>query len=401
MPRVLVVTHNWLPSFDSQVKRVANLLRYLPGTGWSPHVLTDASGQDAMQLSDDEISRSPALKAVAEFPIARTPSAMEDAGLAAVRQFGIGAVLSMCPPFPTHEAAGEIARRAGVPWVALLDDLDALYVGPADGRSMMERRRASTRARTSLRDVWRVAAGTPRTLAHLRESFGVEGDIVMPAFDPEDRRVAPHREQGAPLRIVHAGPLDRVTQAPLALFDGLDALLAEQPAGRVRLDIVGSGIEPFLRARLEGRACAGSVHIVERLEPNELLRLQRESDLLVALQRTDAVALALGGTTRAPAEVVELLPAARPIVLVGDDETSMDWEIIRNAGVGTQASDAIELAAVLSRFLAELESAGAIAYAGDDAAVAKLSATEQVKRVAALLDAASAERFGSWQRARQ
>ena len=37
---------------------------------------------------------------------------------------------------------------------------------------------------------------------------------------------------------------------------------------------------------------------------------------------------------------------------------------------------------------------------GDDALIARYGAPEQAKRLGALLDAASAERFGSWQRAR-
>src|SRR5438105_4253264 len=40
MPRVLVVTYQWLPMFNVGVKHVANLCRYLPAAGWDPHILT-------------------------------------------------------------------------------------------------------------------------------------------------------------------------------------------------------------------------------------------------------------------------------------------------------------------------------------------------------------------------
>ncbi|MEO7454928.1 MAG: hypothetical protein ABIY52_01605, partial [Gemmatimonadaceae bacterium] len=316
MPRVLVVTHDWLPGFDAEVKRVANLCRYLPATGWSPHILTtNGPRPNDLTLSDDEIARSPSLKFAASLPVTRAPGSMSDAGLAAVRQFGIGAVMSVCPPALDHVAGGEIARRAGIPWVALFDDLDELYIGPADGRSSLERRRAASQARSWLRDVWRVGAGTARTLEYLRQSFDVEGDVVAPAFDPDERRLAPHRDPSAPMRIVHAGAIDRVTQTPTVLFDALDALVATEPEARdaVQLDVLESGIDEFLRARLAGRACEPMVRLHARVEPCEVARMQRESDLLVTLHREDPIARALGGDTRAATELVELFCAARPI----------------------------------------------------------------------------------------
>lgn len=383
---------------------MANLCRYLPTTSWSPHILTTETPREgAVSLSDDEVERSPSLKGAAQLPVVRAKQNAADAGLAAVRQFGIGAVLSVCPPAADHVTGGEIARRAGIPWVALFDDLDTFYIGPADGRSGMERHRAKAQSATLLRDVWRVGAGTARSLDYLREQFDVEGDVVMPAFDPEERRVAPHREAGAPMRIVHAGAVDRVTQTPTVLLDALDAMVESDAMARdrVRLDIVGSGMDAFLAERLAGRACEGMVQLRERVEPAEVSRMQREADVLVTLHRDEPVARALDGATRAPDELIEMLPAARPIVLVGDDGSGLVWELIRDTGVGARAGDALELARVLGQFRADLETSGSIAFQGEEAAIARLSATEQVKRVAALLDAASASRFGSWQRARR
>ncbi len=404
MPRVLVVTHDWLPGYDPEIKRVANLCRYLPTTSWSPHILTrDASHAAAMTLTDEEVEQSPTLKHAATVPVSRAAEDLADAGVAAVRQFGIGAVLSVCPPAADHDAGGEVARRAGIPWVALFDELDDFYIGPADLRSRLERRRAGAHARRCLRDVWRVGAGTTRALDYLRTEFGVEGDVVMPAFDPDDRRVAPHRDPAAPLRVVHAGAIDRITQAPVVLFEALDAMIERDPSARdaVRLDVIGSGIDDLLAQRLAGRACAAMVTLVPRMEPREVVRVQREADVLVSLYRDEPVARALGGATRAATELVELLPAARPIVLVGGDDDTLAMQMIRGTNTGRWAGDALELSSVLSDHLAELRRAGVVAFDGDESAIARLSATEQVKRVATLLDAASAERFGSWKRARR
>ena len=64
------------------------------------------------------------------------------------------------------------------------------------------------------------------------------------------------------------------------------------------------------------------------------------------------------------------------------------------------SKDAEALLAILRRYLAELRDTGVIAFSGDEAAIARYGAPEQAKRLGALLDSASAERFGSWQRAK-
>ena len=77
MPRVLVVTYQWLPLFNAGVKHVATLCRYLPGTGWEPHVLTKdwsegAAPEDAwLAMSEQPIDDSPALKHAATLPVVR------------------------------------------------------------------------------------------------------------------------------------------------------------------------------------------------------------------------------------------------------------------------------------------------------------------------------------------
>jgi hypothetical protein len=403
MPRVLIVMQDWLPSYDLAIKRVANLCRYLPVAGWSPHILTPAAAAEGVTtLTPEEIERSPVLRFAEALPRALAHGSLAEAGLATVRQAGIGAVLSLCPPSEMAIAGGEIARRAVIPWVALVDDLDALYIGPADGRSTLERRRATAQTRTWLANMWRVAAGTPRSLTYLREAFGVDGDVVLPAFDPEDRKLAPHRDPSLPLRIVHAGPIDRISQVPTQLFDALDALLDQDAGARdlVRLELLGSGLDSYLRQRLDGRDCASMVSFTERIDPWEALRVQREADVLVVLSREEPMARALGEQARTPMEIVELLPATRPIILLNDDGDSVAASLLRDTGAGTHAGDALDLARLLTSFLAELHSSGRVSFHGDDSAIAKYSAIEQVRRLTMLLDAASAERFGSWQRAR-
>jgi hypothetical protein len=159
-------------------------------------------------------------------------------------------------------------------------------------------------------------------------------------------------------------------------------------------------MDALLRQRLSGRACASMVSFTERIDPWEALRIQREADVLVMLSREEPIARALGAQARAPIEIVELLPAMRPIILLNDDGSSLAAGLLRETGAGMHAQDALDLARMLEACIAELRSAGSVAFHGDDAAIAKYSAIEQVRRLTMLLDAASAERFGSWQRAK-
>src|SRR3954469_18011479 len=84
MPRVLVVTYQWLPLFNAGVKHVANLCRYLPSTGWEPHILTKdwsegPAPEDAwLGMTEQPIDASPSLKHAATIPVVRAPYALRD-----------------------------------------------------------------------------------------------------------------------------------------------------------------------------------------------------------------------------------------------------------------------------------------------------------------------------------
>ena len=460
MPRVLVVTYQWLPLFNAGVKHVATLCRYLPSTGWEPHVLTKdwsegPAEEDAwLGMSDQPIEASPALQNASTIPATRAPYALRDnrwlrrherleseasesgglgaraierrmlkaaypfyghypdahrgwvepavaAGLTAVRQYGIGAVLSVCPPATAHLVGGEIARRAGIAWVTMFADLSTFYVGSGDGRTRADRRRHRTLNRQWLQGASRAACTSPGMSEYVRDTYGIDGDVVVVPFDPEERRVPPHRATDAPLRVVHTGTIRPEADQPQVLFDALDQMLASgsMDAGAIRVDIVGSHCEGELAEILRDRACAPIVHLIENVSPAEAVRMQREADLLVVFKRQDSVALATNGAISYPAKIFEYLNALRPTIAIAADPSGFVGRLLSETNAGQTAEDAPSLAAVLTDYLTELRERGRVSFRGDEAAIARYSGPEQAKRLAVLLDAASAERFGSWQRA--
>ena len=462
MPRALVVAYPWLPLFNGGVKYVATLSRFLPAAGWEPLILTRDWGETPtpddveLGLTSQPIDATPSLKNAATLPTVRASYVERDnrwlrwharftaerdahaplsahaigrqgltavyplyghypdthrgweesavrAGMLAVRQYGISAVLSVCPTATAHIVGGEIARQAGIPWVVLFTDLASFYTGPGDGRSWYARQLHGALARRWLKGAARSACATPRMVDYVRNNYGIEGEVVVMPFDPDERKVAPHRQVGAPLRVVHTGAIRPDNSQPRLLFDALDLCLATNAAAATSIivELVGSGCDAELLSQLDGRPCAPMVRVTPMVVPTEAVRMQRDSDVLLLLTPTAPAAVEGFGGQRGLGSLFEYLNASRPVVAVGGGAGDDVRRLLAETRVGDVADDAETLAAMLTRYSEEITATGSIAFAPDEAAIARYGAPEQARRLGALLDGASAERFGSWQRARR
>jgi len=317
------------------------------------------------------------------------------AGVAAVRQYGMGAVVSFSSPASAHIVGGEIARQAELPWIPIFANLDSFRVGAGDGRTARRRMEHRVMAKRWLRGASHVAAVTPEMVEHLQAAYGVAGDAIAAPFDPEERRMPPRREKGAPVRLVHVGRMAEGLPGIDLLADALDVLLLEgkAAAAALRVELVGSGQESALRSRLADRPAGVLCTITGRVPPGESLRLQRDADLLLL---TD---LACGDPLAPHALALpEMLAARRPIVHLSTGAGGHAERVLAEGGGGTSVTTSTELAACLGAALDEVQLRGELAFNGDEAAVLRHSGVEQARRLAGLLDAASVGRFGSWQR---
>jgi hypothetical protein len=283
----------------------------------------------------------------------------------------------------------------------LFADLSVFYQGPGDGRTWRERRKQKTLNRQWLKGASRAACTSPGMSEYVCDTFGIDGELVVAPYDPEERRVPPHRAPDAPLRVVHTGGLRPDVDHPAVLFDALDQLLASGSldVDALRVDLVGSGCETELADLLRGRTCASMVQIVDYVSPSEAVRMQREADVLLLFARSDAIAEATGVALTYPSKIFEYLNALRPTIALAADPSGFVGRLLSETNGGQTAEDAPSLSAVLLDYVTELRERGRIAFRGDETAIARYGAQEQAKRLASLLDAASAERFGSWQRA--
>ena len=205
------------------------------------------------------------------------------------------------------------------------------------------------------------------------------------------------------MRLVHTGAIRPDDDGPGLLFDALDVCIAASSVAKTSIvvELVGSGCDEFLMAKLNGRPCAAMVHVTPMVAPAEAVRLQRESDVLLLFPPAPSAARVDGGMQRGLGSLVEYLNAGRPIVAASADAGDDVRRLLAETRAGDVADGAGSLAAMLARYVEELSGAGSIAFAPDEAAIGRYGAPEQAKRLGALLDAASAERFGSWQRARR
>ena len=168
------------------------------------------------------------------------------AGMRARAAGPVDAVLSSSPPITGHLAAGRLARRMGVPWVA---DFRDPWIGNAFARPLPAPHRLVQREleRWIVENATRVVLATERMLEQFASRYPDHRDrlVHLPnGYDLAELEAAPdgsraEARQGT-FRIVYAGSVygDR----ELSVFlDGVELLLARRPDLReaLRVDFVG------------------------------------------------------------------------------------------------------------------------------------------------------------------
>jgi glycosyltransferase involved in cell wall biosynthesis len=233
MKRVLVVAYLFPPAAGAGVQRTLKFVKYLPGEGWDPVVLTTASTmypvRDTGLLAEipdraaivrawdppplrwlarglDGVGLT-GLRDVAGWPddaLAWLPGALF-AGIRAARRHDVDAIFTTAAPFTAHLLGGALHRLTGLPWIA------------------------------DFRDEWAdnpYMAGSPRALRalsrHLENRVCTTADRVTVAADYFQLEGA---TRGEPHRLTITNGVDE---------DDLPRRPARPPADRMRLSFVGT-----------------------------------------------------------------------------------------------------------------------------------------------------------------
>ena len=306
--------------------------------------------------------------------------------LALIERESVDAILSLCPPATAHVVAAEVARRSGLPWVAQFDDLYSFHLERqrrAEWRPYTDRRH-----RAWMRHATVAGAITPAMLAYVRRTYGVDGEVVVVGYDP-DETPSIRRERHGRLRVAYTGSIYPGDQRPDLLFAALERVIRDRGGAVPPLELVfaGTGRDAELQASLAGfPAAARACRFVGRVPPDEALRLQRDADVLVLLNCTNPSPEE--GTLSYPAKTFEYLNAGRPILALPRDPGAWGDRLLETTRAGTTAESADAAAAVLARWLDEWERTGAISYQGDRGEIERYSQPRQAAVLGSLLDRA-------------
>jgi hypothetical protein len=259
------------------------------------------------------------------------------------RRAGAGAdlVLASCLPYETAVAGARLAAELGTPWVADLEDpwaLDEMRIYPTEVHRALELRRM----RAALGNASAVIMCAEEAAVRVRRALpNLSGRVagIPIGFEAGDFEDAPQGHDGDALRIVHTGSmhtdfglrqretrqirrilggtfpgLDVLTRSHVFLIEAIEALMAQEPAlrGRIELHLAGQ--------LTEGDRAVAAPHAFVRtpglLSHRDTVALMRSADLLF-LPMHD-----LPPGTRAgliPYKTYEYLAAERPILAAVPD----------------------------------------------------------------------------------
>jgi hypothetical protein len=206
-----------------------------------------------------------------------------------------------------HIAAGMIARRTGIPWVAEFQD-PLLHGDWSRGKMAHKAFALAERyvcARAS-RVVFLTEEAKRRAAA--RTSLGDRGRCIYPGAEPPPD-LPPPRHKGVLLRFAHLGSFGG-SRNPAVLLEAARLLLGERPelAGTVRFDFYGN-CDANSKRMLREFPREGVVTFHGRVSRSASLTAMRDADVLVLIQN-----VADYSAETIPSKVYEYLAAGRPIL---------------------------------------------------------------------------------------
>lgn len=210
-------------------------------------------------------------------------------------------------PASAHIAAGMIARRTGIPWVAEFQD-PLVHGDWRRGKAALKLFSLAERyvcARAS-RVVFLTEEARRRAAA--RTSLGDRGRCIYPGAGPPPE-LPPRRRDDALLRFAHFGSFGG-SRNPAVLLTAARRVLEDRPelAGTLRFDFFGHGDANSAR-RLREFPVPGVVTYHGRVPRREALAAMRDADILLLVQNIDDFS-----AETIPSKVYEYLAAGRPIL---------------------------------------------------------------------------------------
>ena len=284
-------------------------------------------------------------------------------GYALCREVGPGLIYSTGGAASAHIAAGRIARRTGIPWVAEFQD--PLVHGDWY-RGKVARKAFALAERYVCAHASRVVFLTEeaRRRAAARTSLGDRGRCIYPGAEPPPEP-PPRRRNGAPLRFAHLGSFGG-SRNPAVLLEAARLLLDERPelAETVRFDFYGN-CDANSKRLLREFPREGVVTFHGRVSRSASLAAMREADVLVLIQN-----VADYSAETIPSKVYEYLVAGRPILALAHRNPELAGMLTGLGHTVAEAADAGLVRGALSEIHRRWEAGALVTPAGSPYTIA-------------------------------
>jgi glycosyltransferase involved in cell wall biosynthesis len=400
MRKILFIAYHFPPAGGGGVQRSLKFVKYLPQSGYLPIVLTIEAPDNRRwtpkdQALMDEVPAAVRIHRVAIPDEVHVPGKLEraarellglrsrfgrawmeqviDAGTRIALEEKPELIFVSMSPFDGADAAAEISRRSGIPWVADLRDPWALDEFQLH-RTRWHRELEKAQMARSLESAALIIMNTPESARRVQESLPrLRANKVVSltnGYDAEDFAGEAPPIGGGTFNIVHSGyfhaesglverakqrqyrllgrtipGVERLPRSHYYLLQALERWLAESPeiAAEVRVHCVGV-LSKSDQALIDASPAKPLFVCSGYLSHAECLRYVRGADLLFLPMHKMPPGMKAG---LVPGKTYEYMAAGRPVLATLPDSDARDFLARAGSGVFAEPGDVPALLAAL------------------------------------------------------
>lgn len=400
MKKVLFIAYHFPPAGGGGVQRSLKFVKYLPECGYAPVVLTAKPNTEHRwtptdQAMAEEVPASVKVHQVELPDEVHVPGKLEraarellgmrsrfgltwmnlviDAGTELVEKEKPDLIFVTLSPFEGADAAAEISRRTGIPWVADLRDPWALDEFQLH-RTRWHRSLEKAQMEKSLHSAAMIIMNTPESARRLAEAFPkLRKDRIVSltnGYDASDFSGEVEPIGGGKFAVVHSGyfhaesgltergrqfqyrllgrtipGVERLPRSHYYLLQALEQWLRESPeiVDDVRIHCVGV-LSKSDKALIDASPAKPLFDCSGYLSHSECLRYVRGADLLFLPMHKMPLGMKAGIV---PGKAYEYMAAGRPILATVPESDARDFVMSAGTGVVCEPGDVAGMLAAL------------------------------------------------------
>ncbi len=353
MKRILYIAQFFPPTGGAGVQRSSKFVKYLPGFGLMPVVITGhrnpshSWSPEDQSLLEDVPATIPVMRAKVEgedekgvdYRSLRREAFLRTAQTA-IDEYSPELIFVTMSPFQDAEIAAELSRRNNLPWIADLRDpwaLDEFQIY----RTFWHRRREMRRMRDALASATGIIMNTPVARERLTQTFPeFRGKLVTSITNGFDEDKFPResgRARNSRFRIVHTGTFHTrlglqqssnesmfrllgrcwsgvrlLPRSPFYLLKALENVATNDPGFMDNIEVVFAGVMGDSdRKLIEESKVARSILVTGYVGHNESVDYTRSADLLFLPLHSVG---ACGRASIVPGKAYEYIASGNPIL---------------------------------------------------------------------------------------